>query len=117
MPDLSPKPIAGCSWNPRKFDPVTVLIEMSFVVPDQVTVGKTSVVRSSSAEEAGIACYTMASNPRGLALIIDISKYDNDVYAPRTGSHVSYVLRILLQRNLGIFDIGLLVKLLQNLYN
>ena len=55
-----------------------------------VTVRKVNVARSNSAVKAGMACYTMTSKPRGLALIIEIYKYENDVHEERIGSHVSF---------------------------
>jgi hypothetical protein len=55
----------------------------------EVNVKKVNIARSNSAVRAGMPCYTMTSKPRGLALIIEIDKYDNDVYEPRIGSNVS----------------------------
>ena len=37
-----------------------------------------------------IPSYKMTSNPRGLALIIDIEKYDNEIQDERIGSEVSH---------------------------
>ena len=39
-----------------------------------------------------IPSYKMTSNPRGLALIIDIEKYENDLQDERIGSEVSLEL-------------------------
>ena len=47
-----------------------------------------SVRRSNSSVTSGMPVYTMTSNPRGIALIIDIRKYDNDVQDERYGSEV-----------------------------
>ena len=56
----------------------------------EVNVRKVNLARSNSAVKAGMPCYLMTSNPRGLALIIEIDKYENDVQKPRIGSHVSF---------------------------
>ena len=55
----------------------------------EVNVRKVNIARSNSAVKAGMPCYVMSSKPRGLALIIEIDKYENDVKEPRIGSHVS----------------------------
>ena len=47
-----------------------------------------AVRRSNSSVIAGMPVYPMVSNPRGLALLIDIRKYDNDVQDERYGSEV-----------------------------
>ena len=47
-----------------------------------------SVRRSNSSVIAGMPVYPMTSHPRGIALIIDIRKYDNDVQDERYGSEV-----------------------------
>ena len=48
-----------------------------------------AVRRSNSSVTAGMPVYPMTSNPRGIALIVDIRKYDNDVQDERYGSEVS----------------------------
>ena len=48
-----------------------------------------AVRRSNSSVAAGMPCYTMSSSPRGIALLIDIQNYDNDVQDYRYGSEVS----------------------------
>lgn len=53
-----------------------------------VNIRKVSVARSNSAVKAGMACYPMTSKPRGLALIVEICEYENDVHEPRVGSQV-----------------------------
>ena len=50
-----------------------------------------AVRRSNSSVIAGMPVYTMSSNPRGMALLIDIQKYDNDVQDERYGSEVSFI--------------------------
>ena len=50
-----------------------------------------AVRRSNSSVAAGMPVYPMISNPRGMALVIDIRKYDNDVQDERYGSEVNYV--------------------------
>ena len=50
-----------------------------------------AVRRSNSSVAAGMPVYPMISNPRGMALVIDIRKYDNDVQDERYGSEVIYV--------------------------
>ena len=50
-----------------------------------------AVRRSNSSVAAGMPVYPMISNPRGMALVIDIRKYDNDVQDERYGSEVTYV--------------------------
>ena len=52
-----------------------------------------AVRRSNSSVIAGMPVYPMTSNPRGMALIIDIRKYDNDVQDERYGSEVRLYLR------------------------
>ena len=47
-----------------------------------------AVRRSNSSVIAGMPVYSLSSNPRGLAMIIDIQKYDNDVQDERYGSEV-----------------------------
>ena len=47
-----------------------------------------AVRRSNSSVTAGMPVYPMTSNPRGMALVIDIRKYDNDVQDERYGSEV-----------------------------
>jgi hypothetical protein len=47
-----------------------------------------AVRRSNSSVIAGMPVYPMSSSPRGMALIIDIRKYDNDVQDERYGSEV-----------------------------
>ncbi|TRY69101.1 hypothetical protein TCAL_01435 [Tigriopus californicus] len=47
-----------------------------------------SIRRNNSAIEAGMPCYNIISKPRGLAMIVDIEKFDNDVQERRVGSHV-----------------------------
>ena len=47
-----------------------------------------AVRRSNSSVTAGMPVYPMNSNPRGMALIIDIRKYDNDIQDERYGSEV-----------------------------
>ena len=44
--------------------------------------------RSNSLTSAKIPSYKMTSNPRGLALIVDIEKYDNEIEDERVGSEV-----------------------------
>ena len=51
-----------------------------------------SVRRSNSSVIAGMPVYPMTSNPRGMALIIDIRKYDNNVQDERYGSEVTKFL-------------------------
>ncbi len=61
-------------------------------IPGDFTRSKSSrlrLMRSNSAQTSGIPCYPMYNNPRGLALIIDIEQYENDVQERRIGSHVS----------------------------
>ena len=53
-----------------------------------VVVIQSDLKRSNSAVESGIACYNMAANPRGHALIIEIEEYINDVQEKRVGSEV-----------------------------
>ena len=50
-----------------------------------------AVRRSNSSVIAGMPVYPMVSNPRGLALLIDIRKYDNDVQDERYGSEVHII--------------------------
>ena len=50
-----------------------------------------AVRRSNSSVIAGMPVYSMVSNPRGLALLIDIRKYDNDVQDERYGSEVHII--------------------------
>ena len=47
-----------------------------------------AVTRSNSSVGTGMPCYTMSASPRGLALIVEIRKYDNDVQDERYGSEV-----------------------------
>ena len=56
----------------------------------EVKIKKVSVARSNSAVKAGMSCYPMTSKPRGLALIIEINEYENDVHEPRIGSQVFF---------------------------
>lgn len=49
--------------------------------------------RTNSAQEAGMPCYKMESKPRGLALIIEIEEYVNDVQEPRLGSKVGGIFK------------------------
>ncbi len=42
--------------------------------------------QSSSAAETGMQLYEMDASPRGLALIVEIEEYDNDVQEKRVGS-------------------------------
>ena len=57
----------------------------------EVKIKKVSVARSNSAVKAGMSCYPMTSKPRGLALIIEINEYENDVHEPRIGSQVFFL--------------------------
>ena len=50
---------------------------------------KLGLTRLESVSGDHIPSYKMTSNPRGLALIIDIEKYDNEIQDERIGSEVS----------------------------
>jgi hypothetical protein len=45
--------------------------------------------RPNSAPKADMPRYEMAPYTRGLALIVEIDRYDENVHKPRIGSHVS----------------------------
>ena len=47
----------------------------------------TKLDRSNSSVEAGMPEYKMTAYPRGLALIIEIEDYENNVASKRHGSH------------------------------
>ena len=49
---------------------------------------KLGLNRAESVSGDHIPSYKMTSNPRGLALIIDIEKYDNEIQDERIGSEV-----------------------------
>lgn len=53
-----------------------------------VKVKKREVKRSNSAVQAGMPEYKMSASPRGLALIIEIEEFSNEVQQKRIGSHV-----------------------------
>jgi hypothetical protein len=55
----------------------------------EVRVKKASGTRANSAFISGFPIYAMDTRPRGLALIIEIEQYENDVQERRIGSHVS----------------------------
>ena len=50
--------------------------------------------------------YKMTAYPRGLALIIEIEEFVNNVEKPRIGSHVSYCFKT-------IYVVSIIVPLLQ----
>lgn len=53
-----------------------------------VVVKRTSFKRTNSAIDSGMPCYKMDARPRGLALVIEIEEYVNDVKERRIGSEV-----------------------------
>ena len=55
---------------------------------------KVGLNRVESVSGDKIPSYKMTSNPRGLALIIDIEKYDNEIQDERIGSEVIWNLNI-----------------------
>jgi len=54
----------------------------------EVRVVPASFHRSNSMQSSVMPVYSMVRQPRGLALIIDIETYDNDIQERRFGSHV-----------------------------
>ena len=55
----------------------------------KVVVKRAEIKRMNSAQASGMQEYKMEASPRGLALIIEIEQYTNDVFEKRTGSEVS----------------------------
>lgn len=54
----------------------------------EVRVVPASFHRSNSIQSTAMPVYSMMRQPRGLAMIIDIETYDNDIQERRLGSHV-----------------------------
>lgn len=55
---------------------------------DVRVVTRDTLRRENSAQMAQMKCYKMDARPRGLALIIEIEEYDNNVQEKRIGSKV-----------------------------
>ena len=62
-----------------------------------VVVKRASFKRVNSAIDSGMPCYKMDARPRGLALVIEIEEYVNDVKERRIGSEVLHDLDMIPQ--------------------
>ncbi len=86
-PPRSITPMSDCSQDSCHADLPLQKGELEVVVKSAASI-RPDLKRNNSAIDAGMPVYKMSSNPRGLALIIEIEEYENNVQVKRTGSHV-----------------------------